>query len=878
MRLAVVLAGVVLTGLPVVASAADGQLATTKLQKSALACQKVIAQVSAKVLAGKFAALDACANAALACVQTKQDQGDCLGKARQMCVKKLNGATLALAKAQTKIEAAKSCGKNLSLTDLLSSDGLGLGHVAGACSAEFDLNVCEGLDSLAKCLAQTHDQAAGALYGQVRPDTGDLLTRLVALPEIAGLPASTPCATCSVTPGHRKAVEQCGRALTKATGALAAALDTHFSACAQSVLACAQAGATTPGCLPKASTGCDQHAQKVAFAVAKFAGAVGKKCGAETIAFDELKVAPGINLATFDACAALELSPATDAETLAACLKQRTTCAVSGLVQQSVARVGEFGEQNELGALGEHLAATCPTLVAPPSIKTIQAARFNFGSSILKFLKRVQLPSGGIVKSVPTGGGIPHPSGAGRGVTSIHGPARVHFGETVKIPFTYRSLPMHASQSRLAAGSLTLIVAVRRDDLTIDDYFEIPLTRPSDGTETRDDLEVVYQDKGTLTACAFTLALATRDGNDVSEYAPLLQVVDATQTPSPLPTTTPSAPSITEIIDGSGDGAGHALDQPYDLAVDGDGNVYVVGQVSRNAFKIAPGGEPVQIIDVTGDGAGHTLNDLLGVTVDGDGNVFVSDDQNDNVFRISPAGAITRVIGPLGDGAGNTLDGPLGLTTDSDGNLYVAGAGSDNVFQVTPAGVVTKLIDASGDGAGHALNSPSRIAVDGAHNVYVCGNFTDNAFKIAFGGPITQIIDASGDGLGHTLNDADGIAVDGIGNVYVVGNDSNNVFKITSGGTITRIIDATGDGVGHLLQSPGTIAVDSAGNVYVGGIASDNVFKITPKGVISRIIGASGDGTGNTLDQPSGIAVDSAGNVYVAGRTTDNVFKIVPGS
>ena len=328
-------------------------------------------------------------------------------------------------------------------------------------------------------------------------------------------------------------------------------LRSHFSACAQSVLACAQAKTATPGCLPKASAGCDQRAQKVASAVAKFAGAIGKKCGTENIDFDELKVAPGLNLGTLDACAALKLSPATNAETLAACLKQRTTCAVSGLVQQAVARVGEFGEQHELGALGDDLAATCPPLVAPASAKAIRGARFNFVSSILKFLKRIQLPSSGIVKTIPATGGIPRPfSGAGRGVTSTNPPPRVHFGQLVSIPFTYRFHPAQASQARLAASAVTLIVAVQRDDLSIDDYFEIPLNPPPGVTDASDTLEVVYQDQGTVPGCAFTLALAVRDGTGVSDYTPLLQVLDAAQ-PTPTPTPTPPPGRFVDNGDGT---------------------------------------------------------------------------------------------------------------------------------------------------------------------------------------------------------------------------------------------------------------------------------------------------------------------------------------
>jgi hypothetical protein len=44
---------------------------------------------------------------------------------------------------------------------------------------------------------------------------------------------------------------------------------------------------------------------------------------------------------------------------------------------------------------------------------------------------------------------------------------------------------------------------------------------------------------------------------------------------------------ITEIIDSTGDGAGNTLDFSCGIAVDGNGNVYVAGAWSDNAFKIA---------------------------------------------------------------------------------------------------------------------------------------------------------------------------------------------------------------------------------------------------------------------------------------------------
>jgi len=59
-----------------------------------------------------------------------------------------------------------------------------------------------------------------------------------------------------------------------------------------------------------------------------------------------------------------------------------------------------------------------------------------------------------------------------------------------------------------------------------------------------------------------------------------------------------------------------------------------IHQVSDNVFKITPGGTITEIIDGTGDGAGNSLNAPFNVATDSSGNVFVAGKTSDNVFKI----------------------------------------------------------------------------------------------------------------------------------------------------------------------------------------------------------------------------------------------------
>ena len=114
-----------------------------------------------------------------------------------------------------------------------------------------------------------------------------------------------------------------------------------------------------------------------------------------------------------------------------------------------------------------------------------------------------------------------------------------------------------------------------------------------------------------------------------------------------------------------------------------------------------------EIIDSAGDGAGNGLNQPFGLAVDSAGNVYVTSSLGSRALKITPTGVITQIIFASGDSAGNLLDFPEAIAVDAAGNAYVAGAA--NAFKIPPpgAGDITEIIDAFGDGTGNGLDSPS---------------------------------------------------------------------------------------------------------------------------------------------------------------------------
>jgi hypothetical protein len=155
----------------------------------------------------------------------------------------------------------KSCGTPLRPADLLAGDGLGIGAQAGACNADFGLNVCQDVGTLARCLVAEHSRGAARLFASEQPRASELIAQALAV-SVPDLPEFPGCQDCSQAPSDTtgKAVTACGAAVTKAGRTFAAAVGKGLGTCIDTVFACLQIKAADPKCLAKARSTCDATA------------------------------------------------------------------------------------------------------------------------------------------------------------------------------------------------------------------------------------------------------------------------------------------------------------------------------------------------------------------------------------------------------------------------------------------------------------------------------------------------------------------------------------------------------------------------------------------------------------------------------------------
>lgn len=295
---------------------------------------------------------------------------------------------------------------------------------------------------------------------------------------------------------------------------------------------------------------------------------------------------------------------------------------------------------------------------------------------------------------------------------------------------------------------------------------------------------------------------------------------------------------------------GSAGDNAQDIAVDSNGNVYVVGGTGSTNFPTATPFQPAK---------------------QADSDAFIA--------KLNPSGTALIYSTYLG---GNQWDEAMSVTIDASGNAYITGRTSSSNFPTANAYQNTN--DGEEDVFITKLN-PSGSAL--IYSTYLGGTGSEHSSGIAITvSGSTYIAGITNSTNFPTLNPHQ--------NTYGGGQRDAFVTRLNPAGS--ALIFSTYLG-GTFVDTGMDIALDSTGNAYVtGGTISDNFPTLNPYQAAHGGFCPSGSFTnecedaylskfspngtllystylgGSDFDQGNSVALDAAGNIYLVGDTNSINF------
>ncbi|MGB0910974.1 MAG: NHL repeat-containing protein, partial [Nitrospirales bacterium] len=234
------------------------------------------------------------------------------------------------------------------------------------------------------------------------------------------------------------------------------------------------------------------------------------------------------------------------------------------------------------------------------------------------------------------------------------------------------------------------------------------------------------------------------------------------------------------------------LQEPTDVAVAANGDVYVLDRDASKVFVFDGRGKPK--LDFGGHGSGPgQFDDPESLAVLPNGHTLVADTGNDRIQSFDSTGKFLFQFGVSGKLSGQ-FDTPIGLAVDQFGIVFVADRDNRRIQAFSEQGIFLRTYKING--------APRDVAIDPQRNLYVLVPNPQAIFRIPANGEAIKKI-PNNNGALNFLSLASGIVADMRGDLYITEQSDESVKKLDPKGHILLSFGSDGDGPGQFDEPSG---------------------------------------------------------------------------
>ncbi len=275
--------------------------------------------------------------------------------------------------------------------------------------------------------------------------------------------------------------------------------------------------------------------------------------------------------------------------------------------------------------------------------------------------------------------------------------------------------------------------------------------------------------------------------------------------------------------------------QPGDMAVGTDGNVWFVDQNTSKIAQISKSGAITGYLTKTANAK------PTGITLGPDGAMWFTEAAANKIGRINGGPPVTEYSIPT------AASSPRGITLGTDGDLYFTEYAAHTINKIDPGTHTVSLVATLPAGSG-----PTHIVSGSDGNLWVTETLANAVARVTLAGTVTQVPLTANSAPSRIANGPDDA-------LWVAEPGTNQIAEVTTGGAVSQ----------HpVAGKPTGIAEGADGNLWVTEPGANKIARVTTAGAVTQYsiptAGAS----------PGGIALGTDGNLWFSENAKNKIGRL----